>query len=274
MSAATVLLVSRGTMTGGQMIGECLVRHEGIHYITREDLLASVNGYGGIATRVTSSMAHAVDAYEKFSRLRHPYRILMKRALLEYAQQGPLAYFGYSGHMLLERVRHFVRIRLLAPMRMRVAATCERLGYSQEEARDYVKRVDEERLHWARLMYGLDLRDPHLYDLCVNLERLSAEGACDILHHMMARPDFQPTPESIVQVQDELTATQALAALVLDTRTLQLEVSATVKNGVLRLVGPYLSDAEVANVRSIAGSATGIRQVEYEPGYVTAFQNA
>lgn len=274
MSAATVLLISRGTMSGGQTIGECLTRHEGIRYLTREDLLAAVNAYGGIATRVTSSMAHAVEAYEEFSRLRRPYRILMKRALLEYANEGPLAYFGHSGHMLLEPVQHFVRVRLLAPMPMRVAAARARLGYGEPEARDYVRRQDEERLHWARLMYGLDLRDPQLYDLCLNLERLSPEGTCTILRQIMQQPDFQPTPGSVAHVQDDLAATRALAALVLDPRTLELELAATVKGGALRLVGPYLSEAEIAAVRAIAGLAPGVRQVVYEPGYATAFQYA
>ena len=91
MGASTVLLISRGTMSGGQMIGGCLAEQEGIRYLTREDLLTAVNRYGDLATRVTARIANAVDAYEQFTELRRPFQILMKRALLEYARAGPLA---------------------------------------------------------------------------------------------------------------------------------------------------------------------------------------
>jgi cytidylate kinase len=274
MTASTVLLISRGTMSGGRAIGECLARHEGIRYLTREDLLASVNRHGDIASRVTSRIARAVEAYDEFSRLRRPYRILMKRALLEYTMQGPLAYFGSSGHMLLDRIPHFVRIRLLAPFAVRIAGTRKRLGYSEEDAREYVRREDAERLHWAQLMYGRDIRAPELYDFCLNLERIPAEGTCLMLRHIMQLPDFQPTPESVSMLEDDLAATRALATLVLDPRTLELEMSATVKSGRLRLVGPYLPENELATVRSVAASAPGVQQVDYEPGYAPAFEYA
>ena len=272
MEVSTVLLVSRGTMSGGQTIGECLAQHEGIRYLTREHLLTVVNSYGDLATRVTAQIEKATGAYEQFSELRRPYQILMKRALLEYARQGPLAYFGYSGHLLLDRVAHFIRIRLIAPMEVRIARTLERLGCSDAEARDYIQRVDKERTHWARLMYGLDIREPSHYDLCLNVERLSTEGACELLWHLMQQKDFQPNPESIAQVDNDYIATQVLAALVLDDKTSGLELGASVQDGVLRLEGPYLADADKSVVLSIAGSVPGVRKVEYEPGYAPAFR--
>lgn len=256
------------------MIGECLAKHEGTRCLTREDLLTSVNRYGDLATRVTARIEKAAEAYEQFSELRRPYRILMKRALLEYAQQGGVAYLGYSGHLLLGKVAHFLRIRLIAPMELRVAITRQRLAYSEEEARAYVRRVDQDRMRWARWMYGLDIRDPALYDLCLNTERLSLEGACDLLRNLMRQGDFQPTPESISQVENELIATQVLASLVTDPRTAQLELGASVAEGVLRVVGPYLSEAEMHTVLSMAGSIPGVRSVEYEWGYAPVFSHS
>ncbi len=271
IDATTVLLISRGTMSGGQMIGECLANHEGIRCLTREDLLAVVNQYGDLATRVTAQVENAVQTYERFSELRRPYQILMRKALLEYARQGRLAYFGCSGHLLLDKVTHFVRIRLIAPLELRVARTRERLGYSEAEARDYIRQMDQERTRWARLMYGLDIRDPALYDLCLNIERLSMEGACDLLRKVMQQDDFQPTPESIAQVENDYIATQALASLATNLKTSQLELTAAVKDGSLYLVGPYLPEDEMNLIRSIVGSVPGVRSIEYEPGYASAF---
>lgn len=253
------------------MIVECLAKQEGIRCLTREDLLAAVNNYGDLATRVTAEVERAIQTYEQFSELRRPYLIFMKRALLECVRQGRLAYFGYSGHLLLDKVPHFVRIRLIAPMELRIAKTRERLRCSEGEAREYVRKMDQDRLRWARLIYGQDVRDPALYDLCLNIERLSMEGACDMLRRVMHQVDFQPTPESIARVENDYIATEALASLVADSRTLQLELSASMSDGQLRLVGPYLPEADMKTVLSIAGAVPGVRSVEYEPGYASAF---
>jgi hypothetical protein len=271
MDATTIVLVSRGTMSGAQMLGECLSQHEGIRCLTREHLLASVNQYGDLATRVTAQVEKAIQSYEQFSDLRRPYQILMRKALLEHARQGRLAYFGYSGHLLLERVRHFVRIRLIAPMELRIARTRERLGYTEAEAREYIRKMDQDRLRWARLMYGEDVRDPALYDLCLNVERMSMEGACGMLRNVMHEADFQPTPESVERVENQYLATEVLASLATDPRTLHLELSAKADRGRLHLVGPYLPDAEKQTVVSIARSISGVQGVEYEPGYAAAF---
>lgn len=254
------------------MIGDCLEKHGGIRFLSRENLLEMVNSYGDLATRVTAHVEKAAEAYEQFSQLRRPYQILMKRALLEYARRGPLAYFGYSGHLLLDRVRHFVRIRLIAPMDQRITRAREQLHCSEQEARDYIRKVDLDRARWARWSYGVDIKDPNLYDLSLNIERLSMTGACELLQKIMQHPDFQPTPESIEQVENDCVATEVLARLATDPRTTEMEIGAAASHGVLRLVGPYLSDADMEVVRSIAVSAPAVASVEYEPGYAPAFQ--
>lgn len=259
-------------MSGALSIGECLSDHLGTRCLAREDLLAAVNKLGESAARVTARIEDAVDAYQEFSELRRPYLIFMKQALLGQARQGRLVYFGYSGHLLLNPVRHFVRIRLIAPMDVRVARTQERLGYSEAEALDYVRRVDRDRTRWARLMYGLDIRDTALYDLTLNLERMSSEGACELVRELMLQADFQATPESIRDVENDFLATEVLAALMSDPRTLSFELGATAADGVVRLEGPYLSEDDHETVFSIASTVSGVRGVEYEPGYAPTFR--
>ncbi|MEJ2368676.1 MAG: cytidylate kinase family protein, partial [Acidobacteriota bacterium] len=138
-----VLLISRGSMSGGQIIGQCLAHTAGFKCVTREDLVASVNRHGELAERVTAAVPQAARDYQAFSRLRRPYQILMRVALLEYARTGNLAYFGYSGHLLLKKIQHFVRVRLLAPVDLRIRTTMSRLDISKEEAEGYIRGVDE-----------------------------------------------------------------------------------------------------------------------------------
>lgn len=263
----SVLLVSRGSMSGGNLIGHCLGRTLGCPYVTREELMARVNAHGEIATRVLAGLDRAAKDYRTFSEVRRPYKVLMRLALLEYARGGSMAYFGYSGHLLLPPVAHFVRVRLSAPMVVRIQTTRDRLKVSEAQAIDYIERVDEDRTRWARFMYGADIRDPKLYDLVINLRRISIEGACALLHEIVRRDDFQPTPASLEQVEDLYLAAQVEAAVLARESTRLLEVGARAHAGEVVLQGPYLEDEELEQVVAAAKSVPGVASLEYQPGY-------
>jgi cytidylate kinase len=255
-------------MSGSQIIARCLSHASGFRCVTREDLVPLVNRYGELATRVTASIGEATRNYQKFSELRRPFKILMRLALLEYARKENLAYFGYSGHLLVEGIAHFVRVRLIAPLELRIKTTMERMGCTEDGARDYIKRSDEERSHWARFMYGKNISDPRLYDLCINLDRMSFSTACSIMADAVREKEFQPTEESLAVMENMYKAALVEAALVTDPATHAYEISAAADNDTVWLKGPYLDDAEKSSVLGIAASVPGIKHLDYEPGYV------
>ena len=188
---------------GGQVIGQCLAHTAGIKYVSREELFAVANTHGEIADRVVKAIPKAARDYAGFSELRRPYKILMRLALLQYADQGSFAYFGYSGHLLLEGISHVVKARLIAPLELRVSLTMNRLKCGEEEARDYIRQMDEERSTWARFMYGRDIRDPNQYDVTINLANATFPTACELLLFTTRLKDFQPTEESLKAFMDE-----------------------------------------------------------------------
>jgi hypothetical protein len=152
-----LLLISRGSFSGGQLISHCLSRTAGTRCLTREDLTAVVNTHGDLANQVVTSMARAAQDYSRLSALRRPYKVLMQRALLEYVRQGDVAYFGYSGHLLLPGIAHAARVRILAPIQLRIEMLMKQGGVSEEQARERIHQVDEERSRWTRFMYGKSL---------------------------------------------------------------------------------------------------------------------
>lgn len=267
VNAMPTLLISRGSMSGGQIIAQCLSHASGFRCVTREDLVPLVNRYGELAAKVTASIEEAAQNYKKFSELRRPFKILMRLALLEYARMDDLAYFGYSGHLLVKDLTHFIRVRLIAPTEIRVKTTVERLHCTEDEALDYIRRSDMERTRWARFMYGKNISDPRLYDLCINLGKISFSGACSFLVSAVQEKDFQPTEESLAAMENMYMAAQVEAALVTDIRTNSYEISAFVASGKARLEGPYLDEAERSLVMDISAAVPGIEHVDYEPGY-------
>jgi hypothetical protein len=239
--------------------------------LTREDLVAVVNAHGELATRITKSIDTAVHDYGKFTALRRPYKILTLTALLDYAMQGDVAYFGYSGHLLLQRIPHALRVRILAPVERRVALLRDREELSQEQARERIRQVDEDRRRWTRFMYGRSLRDPELFDLSINLDCVSFSTACSILMHTAQREEFTPTEESLAELRDRHTGARVLAALVIDPRTSEIEIDAVARDGRVVITGAYLEASVRDVVLEVAAEVEGVTDVQYQEGYAESF---
>lgn len=268
----SVVLISRGTMSGVTLLVEQLHERTGARCVSREHLVALVNQHGELAQRIVERLSDAARAYDAFCDLRRPYLVLMRAALLEYAQHDNLVYHGFSGHLLLPPIPHFRTARLCAPRQLRTRMTMERLHCDEAEASAYIDRDDEQRVRWARFMYGKDIRDPDLYDLCINLERTSINTACNIMQCVMQDPDCQATPESQRQVDRLLLATRIERALVTDPRTDAVEAVATVADGHVTVTGPYLDEGRRAAVLEIARGVAGGDDVEYQCGFVPEFE--
>ncbi len=266
-----LLLVSRGSFSGGQLISQCLSKTTGMRCLTREDLVAVVNTHGELANQVVTSMARAAQDYNRLSSLRRPYKILMQRALLGYIRQGDVAYFGYSGHLLLPGIMHAARVRIIAPVHLRVDLLMQREKITEVQARERISQVDEERSRWTRFMYGKSLKDPELFDLCINVDRISFCTACNMLVNLVQQSDFAATVESLAAVENRYLSTGVLAALLDSPETLDLELAATADNGYVTLEGPYLEDEQRQMVLDVARSIPGVTDVQYKEGYAAEF---
>lgn len=267
----SVVLISRGTMSGVELLVQRLAERTGARCVSREDLVTLVNRHGELARRIVERLSNAEKAYEDFCELRRPYLILMRAALLEYAQQDNLVYHGFSGHLLVPAVPHFRTIRIHAPVPLRVRMTMRRMQCIESEAVRYIEGDDDERTRWARFMYGKDIRDPSLYDVCINLGRTSIDMACAIVQGIMQDPECKATAESQAIVDRLLLSSRIEAALLTDLRTDVIEVGAAASNGHVVVTGPYLDDARRETILEIARHVPGVEDVEYRCGFAGVF---
>jgi len=267
-----VLFISRGTVSGVQILINRLCEVTGFRCLSREDLVKEISRHGDWATTVVEQLSKSTSAYDHFSRIRRPYIVLMRQALLEKIREDNVVYYGFSGHLLVPRLKHFVRVRIIAPLSLRIPMTMERLKCDEESAREYIRSSDDYQVRWARFMYGRDIRDSALYDLNINLGHLSIEVICDVLKHILIEEDLRASTELKAQVEQLFLAANIEAALVVDPRTRELEIDARIEDGCVHLNGPYLEDANLEVVMGIARSVDGAAKVEYSPGYASQYR--
>jgi len=269
-----VVLISRGSTQGGRALAKCLEEHlPSFRCVCREDLVKTLDAQGDYAKKVLESIHGATRAYDQFSQLRHPYLVLMRLALLRFIRAGDLIYHGNAGHLLVADLHWCLRLRVDAPMAMRTRNAMERLNLPEAEAHEAVLLEDEERVRWARFMYGKDIRDPRLYDACFSLDRLTSSKICAVIVEALMGRDMDASPEQLRELDNLYLSAQVEAALAVDESLRTREVRARACQGKVVLEGPFLFDDDLARTLEIARSVEGVLEVDYQPGYATSFES-
>lgn len=98
----------------------------------------------------------------------------------ERAREHSLVVIGRGAPILLANMPGLLRLFVIAPIEARVRRLTERMGVSAEEALREIKASDQRRAAYLKQYFGVDWRDPHLYDLIVNSGALGVEQAARI----------------------------------------------------------------------------------------------
>lgn len=96
-------------------------------------------------------------------------------------------------------------------MEFRIKGAIERTGLARKEAIDYIRKMDERRVRWAKFLYHVDWHDPSLFDLIINLDHISLDSACDIVCDTVNLDEFARPPEWQKIIDDLVLSTEVRA---------------------------------------------------------------
>lgn len=253
-----IIPICRGTRSGGQALAECLARHLDYPILGREVVQHAAEELGVSARALEEEMCKRPGLWDHFSSMRHLYVVAVQAALAEQAAGGRLVYHGLAGGLLLRDAPGTLCLRLVAPMERRVRAVMADSEMDREMARDYIREVDESRKRWVKVMYGEDVTDPGLYDLVVNLDRITVEGGCRLVRAAASQPIFELTDETRAGLDDFLRACRVRLALARDPELASLKLDARSRGGVVVVSGEAPVRRSGATGRAIAEAAESV----------------
>jgi len=170
---------------------------------------------------------------------------------------------GWGAVHLLRDIPHVIRVRVCAPMETRVKRMMERLATDDRANVENEIQISEEA-HTAitKRHFGVNWRDPELYDLVLSTERLSVDECVDEVEGLMKKRCFQETPESMRMVENLSLEWSVRSALRRDERTAEAEFTIQVSDGVARLMGVVNTQAEANAAADVARSVEGVKDVD------------
>jgi hypothetical protein len=118
---------------------------------------------------------------------------------------------------------------------------------------DMARRDDTEKIGRMRYLYEVDVRDPALYDLVINTEKLSIDAAVELIAGVLQRPDMAATPASQQLVADRALASRVQVALATNPETRRYRITVEANAGVVTIEGTAAMDEAADVTRAVVG---------------------
>lgn len=208
-----IICISRGSYFRGRDVAHQVADKLGYACISRDSLLAQSDEFDIPELKLMRNIQHAPQLLERYSFGRERYINYISSALLSRLKQDNHVYHGIAGQFFLYEVKHLLKIRVIADFEDRVRAEAERENIPLDQARLQLKHDDEERQKWAMVLYGIDIVDPGLYDMVLNLTTMSVEDASELIVAAAQLPCYQATEESTTKINSLALVAEIRAAL-------------------------------------------------------------
>jgi cytidylate kinase len=265
-----IITISRGTFSGGKALAERLAERLGYPCLSREEVLGDAAREYGIAKEaLAAAFGEPSLLWEQVPGKRIAYLKCVTATILRRAEQDNLVYHGHAGHLLLRGISQVLRVRVVANMEFRIKAAMDRLNLTRDGAIARIDRIDNERRKWSRFLYGIEWEDPHLYDVVLNLERLTIDGACETVTRMAALDEFKVSAASQKALENITLSSKVWAALAKNDLTRKAAVKVSAEGGRVSIEGSVGSQKVADAIPEVVRQVEGVREIRNEVGVGT-----
>ena len=197
-----VITISRGSYSKGKEVAEGIAATLGFECVSRDILLEASDQFNIPEIKLVHAIHDAPSILDRVSHGQIAYITYIQSALLEHVKAGNVVYHGLAGHILLKGIEKVLKVRILANPDLRITVVMEREQVGEKEARRRIVRIDEERRKWTRRLYGVDPRDPSLYDLVICIDKIKVEGAIQLICEAASQDAFLLTEKDRRKLSD------------------------------------------------------------------------
>ena len=261
-----IITINRGTYTGGKELAERLSDDLGYDLLCREELLErTAEMFSASQDQLSSALAQKPSFLEGRGLRKRQYLHCVQAAMASFVLKDNTVYHGQAGHLLLGKLAHHMRIRVVADMEFRIRVTIEAGTPSREKAIEDIAQLDRKRSGWMKWVHGVDINDPTSYDMVVNLERMPIPVVSSIVCEAVS-VHFQTTPESLQEAEDLALSSELRARLGLNKDILEDRLNIEAHKGAVSIAANVRSLADAERAKEFVSKIDGVKSVEVRVG--------
>lgn len=203
-----VLTLSREHQNGCVEIGQAVARELDYTFVDRHSIYARLTDYW----EKWGKMAREIDEeppslWEKYDLQYRGFIALVESAIYEAALQNRTVILGRGSAFLLDDIPQVLKVRLYAPLEVRIERRRRQFSENRETAAEYIDKTDKSRSGYVQAIYGKKLTAMVHYDLVYNTAIQTFDQVTRNLVEILSEWDRRATPEG-----DRLLRLRASAA--------------------------------------------------------------
>jgi len=260
----TIVAISREMGSGGYEVAAAVAKALNFDYVDRQILLQAAHAHGVPEEKIAEVEERRLSLWERFDEEKRRYLIFHEAAYYSFAEKGKVVTASRSGPFFVRNVSHALKVRIMAPVEVRVRRIMAQERLEQKAAAAKVRAYDRELSGRIDYLFGLDWTQPEHYDLVINTATDAWTFYTDLLVMAARDPKYQPTPESRQKIRDLALAAEVRAALATDPETMHSTIDVTAQTGHVVLTGVVLSLAMLDAAVQVAERIPGVTSVSCE----------
>jgi cytidylate kinase len=260
----SIVAISREMGSGGYEIAAAVAKALSYEYIDREILLHAARTHEVPEEKIVDVADRHLTLWERFDEEKRRYLIFIEAAYYNFAEKGNVVTAGRGGPFFLRGVSHALRVRITAPVEVRIRRVMVREALDHRAAASKVRSYDREMAARIDYLFGLDWRNPENYDMVINTAGDAWDFYADLLVAAARHARFVPTPDSAERIRSLSLAAQVRAAIARDPVTKNINVEVVAEGGRVALKGVVFSPTMMDAAAEVARRVSGVREVSCE----------
>jgi cytidylate kinase len=193
--------------------------------------------------------------------------------IYELAKGGDAVFLGRGSHLLLRAFNCALHVRVTASIEKRVLNLMER-GFHREAALKAIEQTDHERGSFIKFAFGVDWENPGLYDVILNMDKLSVQLAINTVIQMARSEDIKACSIDAMKSIEMMGLThRAEAALIEAGLTYGPVTSVSIhveEPGKIRLIGMVENQQSKARAEQVLKTVKGVNSIDNQIRIVPA----
>jgi two-component system, OmpR family, response regulator CpxR len=265
-----VITVFSGSFCNANTIVSAIGARTGYRLVSDRDIVAEASQLSTISeNRIERVFTDKTSVFNRLTRERERSLAYLRASLAKRLSEEDLMISGFASQLIPRRIRHALRVCLIADMPSRITAAAEALTLSETEALKIIHREDEKCAAWIHTVHGTtDPWSPSLYDICLPTDKTAPEDVAALVENSLSASVIKLARASRQAVDDFKVAADVEIALVKKGHMVGVDVA----NGIVTLTinkHVLMLGRLEEELKAIAIQADGVKAIETKvgPGY-------
>ena len=177
----TVITLSRELGSRGDDVAVAVAARQGLRLVGREMINRAAQDAGAGEVALAELDELGLLGVKPSAASQQRYREKIVQIIESQAAEGNVLLVGRGGQVVLGQRHDVLHVRVTAPHALRCATVQERCKVSPEVAEARVRASDAARALYHKRHFGVRWDDEGLYDLVINMMRLSVAAAVETI---------------------------------------------------------------------------------------------